>query len=73
MAARHPALTKFGLNLKRTRDERKLSQEKLAEKADLDPTYISGIERGVRNPSELSIVQALGIASLSVTFQQLAQ
>lgn len=64
MAARHPALTKFGINLKRTRDEKKLSQEKLAEKADLDPTYISGIERGVRNPSVLSIVRiakALGI------------
>ena len=32
--------------------------------ADLDPTYISGIERGVRNPSVLSIVRiakALGI------------
>lgn len=64
MAARHPALSKFGLNLKRTRDEKKLSQEKLAEKADLDPTYISGIERGVRNPSVLSILRiakALGI------------
>lgn len=56
MAARHPALTKFGLNLKRTRDERKLSQKKLVENADIDPTYISGIERSVRNPSVLSIV-----------------
>jgi transcriptional regulator with XRE-family HTH domain len=27
----------------------------LAEKADLDRTYISGIERGVRNPTLLSI------------------
>ncbi len=32
-----------------------LTQERLADKADLDPTYISGIERGVRNPSLLII------------------
>ncbi len=32
-----------------------LTQERLAEKADLDPTYISGIERGIRNPSLLII------------------
>jgi transcriptional regulator with XRE-family HTH domain len=50
-------LTVFGSNLRREREGRKLTQEKLAEKADLDPTYISGIERGVRNPSLLSIVR----------------
>ncbi len=57
MSQRHRALTNFGSNLRRQRDERKLTQEKLAEKANLDPTYISGIERGVRNPSLLSIVR----------------
>lgn len=66
MASRHPALTKFGLNLKRTRDEKKLSQEKLAEKAALDPTHISDIERGNRNPgikNEARIAKALGITT----------
>lgn len=57
MSQRHRALTAFGSNLRREREEKKLTQEKLAEKADLDPTYISGIERGVRNPSLLSIVR----------------
>lgn len=41
-----------------------LTQERLADKADLDPTYISGIERGVRNPSLLIIsklARALGV------------
>ncbi|HEV7745962.1 MAG TPA: helix-turn-helix transcriptional regulator [Pyrinomonadaceae bacterium] len=57
MAHRHRALTAFGLNLRRERENKKLTQEKLAEKAELDPTYISGIERGVRNPSLLSIVR----------------
>jgi transcriptional regulator with XRE-family HTH domain len=50
-------LTVFGSNLRREREGKKLTQEKLAERADLDPTYISGIERGVRNPSLLSIVR----------------
>lgn len=57
MSQRHRALTVFGSNLRREREGKKLTQEKLAERADLDPTYISGIERGIRNPSLLSIVR----------------
>lgn len=57
MSQRHRALSAFGSNLRRERDGKKLTQEKLAERANLDPTYISGIERGVRNPSLLSIVR----------------
>lgn len=57
MAHRHRALTAFGSNLRSERERKKLTQEKLAEKADLDPSYISGIERGVRNPSILSVVR----------------
>lgn len=57
MSQRDRALTAFGKSLRRERETRKLTQEKLAEKANLDPTYISGIERGVRNPSLLSIVR----------------
>ncbi len=66
MKSRHRALDSFGRNVKRLREEKHLTQEKLAEKADLDSTYISGIERGVRNPSLLSIVRvakALGTDS----------
>lgn len=50
MRRRHPVLTAFGLNVRRQREARRLTQEGLAEKADLDQTYISGIECGVRNP-----------------------
>lgn len=57
MAHRHRTLTAFGSNLRSERERKKLTQEKLAEKADLDPSYISGIERGVRNPSILSVVR----------------
>lgn len=42
----------------------KLSQEELGFRANLDRTYISGVERGVRNPSLtalVSIASGLGI------------
>jgi transcriptional regulator with XRE-family HTH domain len=54
MSNRHHTLTQFGSNVRRRREAAGLSQEALAEKADLDRTYISGIERGTRNPTILS-------------------
>lgn len=44
-------LIKFGLRLKQLRLQQGLSQEQLGLIAELDRTYISGIERGVRNVS----------------------
>ena len=41
----------FGQAVRRKRERLGMSQEKLGEKAKLDRTYISGIERGVRNPT----------------------
>ena len=38
-------------NVKAARKELQLSQEALALDAEIDRTYISGIERGRRNPS----------------------
>lgn len=40
----------FGYRVKEIRERLGWSQEKLAERARLDTTYISGIERGHRNP-----------------------
>jgi len=50
MPKRDKSLTQFGRNVSRLRNTGGFSQGKLAEKADLDRTYISGIEPGVRNP-----------------------
>lgn len=40
-----------GLNVRRFRKELGLSQEELAFECERDRTYISGVERGVRNPT----------------------
>jgi transcriptional regulator with XRE-family HTH domain len=57
MPPREPVLRKFGQNVRDKRESLDLSQEGLAEKADLDRTYIGGIERGERNPTIVSAVR----------------
>lgn len=47
----------FGNAVRKRRRDAGLSQEALAHLASLDRTYISGIERGVRNPSLENIVR----------------
>lgn len=46
---------RLAVNMKRLRKERGWSQEALADEAGLDRTYISGIERVVRNPTILVV------------------
>jgi transcriptional regulator with XRE-family HTH domain len=48
-------------NLRRLRTEKGWSQEELADRAGLHRTYVSGVERGVRNPT-ITIVAALAKA-----------
>jgi transcriptional regulator with XRE-family HTH domain len=70
MFKRNRILTAFGTNVRRKREGLDLTQERLAEKADLDQTYISGIDRGVRNPSVISIVRiakALGTTASEIS------
>jgi hypothetical protein len=45
VAAKDPTLRRFGENVRARREALDLSQEQLAERADLDRTYISGVER----------------------------
>jgi transcriptional regulator with XRE-family HTH domain len=44
---------RVGLNVRRFRTERGWSQEELAFECGLHRTYISGVERGIRNPTVL--------------------
>ena len=57
MSAPELSLKKFGANVRAKRDAKELSQEKLAELADLDRTYVSSVERGLRNISILSVIR----------------
>lgn len=55
MENRDEILNSFGKKLQKLRTDRNLSQEKLAEIGGFDRTYISLLERGVRNPSLVNI------------------
>jgi len=59
----------FGKNVRQAREKRGWSQDSLSEKSGLHRTYISGIERGVRNPT-IEIVQQIAMA-LNVDIQNL--
>jgi transcriptional regulator with XRE-family HTH domain len=66
---RHPTLVAFGRNVRRCREALDYSQEKLAGAANLDQTYISGIECGKRNPgikNVARIAKALGIKTAAL-------
>jgi transcriptional regulator with XRE-family HTH domain len=55
---------RVGLNVQQARRERGLSQEELADRAGVHQTYLSGVERGRRNPTMTvlqKIAQALGL------------
>jgi transcriptional regulator with XRE-family HTH domain len=54
-------LSIFGTKLREIRTEKHVSQEELAFIAGLDRTYVSGVERGVRNIS-LKNIYKLAIA-----------
>lgn len=51
----------LAVNMKRLRKERGWSQEALADEAGLDRTYVSGIERIVKNPT-ITVVQRVAEA-----------
>jgi transcriptional regulator with XRE-family HTH domain len=49
--ARAPTNAALGRAIRRLRKSRKVTIEGLAHAADMHPTYLSGIERGLRNPT----------------------
>jgi len=60
----------FGAALRERRIRVGLSQEQLAEVAGLDRTYVSGVERGERNPSLTNIYKLSD--ALATTLPKLA-
>ncbi len=56
---------RVGLNLRHYREKLGLSQEEFAFECGLHRTYVSGVERGVRNPTVVvlaKLAKALGVA-----------
>ena len=56
-----PILRRFGETVRQYRQQRGLSQEALAQQADLHPGFIGMLERAERNPT-LQTIAALGQA-----------
>lgn len=57
---------RLGLNVQRLRRDKGWSQEEFAFECGLHRTYVSGIERGVRNPTVTildKIAKALGVSA----------
>ena len=58
-----------GRNVKRVRQERGLTQERLAELSGFSQQYISGLEQGRRNPTIVTVYElamALGVSYLDL-------
>ena len=73
MKKKNPVLVAFGNSIRKLRAKKKISQRVLAERSGLDTSYLSGIERGVRNPSLKSLeTLAMGLGcSISETCKDL--
>ena len=62
---------RLGRNVRRLREQKGWSQEKFAFEAEIHRTYVSDIERGVRNPT-ITILEKLAV-SLGVTASNLLE
>lgn len=58
----------FGNRVKEIRQKRKLSQEKLANLAEIDRTYMTSVENGRRNISIQNIEKLL--SALGITYSE---
>jgi transcriptional regulator with XRE-family HTH domain len=56
----------LGRNVRRLRQQKGLTQEELAFEAEIDLTYMGGIERGRRNPSLLVMARIADALSVSL-------
>ena len=55
---------RVGLNVRKYREARGLSQEAFALECEVHRTYVSGVERGIRNPTVVvleKIAKTLGV------------
>jgi transcriptional regulator with XRE-family HTH domain len=67
-----PSNADLGRAIRRLRRERRLTIEELSHLAEMHPTYLSGIERGIRNPtwSKLTDIAEALESSISILVQE---
>ena len=66
-----PILRSVGARVRQCREKRDWTQEDLAERAELDRSYIAGIEAGLRNPSIKAVAKIA--RGLGLTLSELLQ
>ena len=67
MSDKNTILENFGKNLRKTRLNSGLTQEKLALALEFDRTYIGLLERGKRNPSLITIYKISDFLNIDVS------
>ncbi|MFI8683944.1 helix-turn-helix domain-containing protein [Brevundimonas diminuta] len=60
---------KLGLRVQQLRQAQGWSQDEFAHRANLHRTYVSGVERGIRNPT-ITVLEKLA-AGLEITLSEL--
>ena len=58
-------LAALGQAVRRHRKDQGMSQEAFAFEVELDRTYVSGIERGVRNPTVATLLRLTGVLGIT--------
>jgi transcriptional regulator with XRE-family HTH domain len=60
-------LVALGQAIRAARLERGVSQEELAERAAIDRSYLSSIERGAQNPGIVSLLRVVNALEMTAT------
>ena len=64
---KNSSLIKLGLQIREIRKSKNISQEQLALLADVDRSYVGGIERGERNVSLLTLAKIASCLGCTVS------
>ena len=67
MKDKNKYLIQLGANIRLRRKELSISQEELANSADIDRSYVGGIERGERNISILTLLKLVNCLKTSLS------
>lgn len=63
----NPALVKLGAAIRTARLDKQLSQEALADKANIDRSYIGGVERGEHNVAVINLLRIADALELKLS------